>query len=948
MRQSYFFLHSQSPQGQKSQHAYRSLGNKYFKLSNVSRALDYYQLDLGIAKEAGVRDRERRTYSLLGIAHQSLGDFQKATDFHQQALRISKEIRDKNSEGLANNDLGNVCHCLGDFKKAIEYHQQALSIARNIGDKALEGKAYCDLGNNFHFLGDFKTAIEFHQHVLGNAKDVGDKALEGMAYNNIGHACRFLGDLEKAINVHQEALNIAKDTGDRPLEGKTFANLGIAFRSLGEFKRAIEFFQMALSISKEVRDKVSEGMAYNNLGNAHSSLGDFKTAVEFYQQALGVSKGIGNKASEGKTYANLGVAYSSLGEFKTAIEFYQQALRIAKDVGDSPSERMVNNNLAIAYRSLGDYEKAIEFFQQTLSSAKAVADKALEGMVYTNLGNAYNYLGNVKTAIEFYQQAVSIAVEVGNKASEGKACNNLGIAYRSLGDFESAIKFQQQALRNAKDVGDKASQGKACNNLGTTYHSIGELCKAEEFFESSVRLFNEVRDLLRLKDQWKISLRNQFKMAYDALWGVQLEQNKTADALCTAERGRAQALMDLMESQYGIKSAKLASYEQMRTISDIASHITSPTVFLAVAEKSVIFWVLQKGQKCQFILKTINDTLQSLTEQTYKNIGVFKSVMCENRSLDESEDEESNESFDRGPDMEKSASSDCSDGAFNMLSDVLISPITSLIQGDEVTIVPDGTSFLIPFAALVDQHSRYLSETFRIRLVPSLTSLKLMAECPEGYHSTSGALLVGDPWVENVRFRRKRVKQLPAARKEVEMIGKILRIDPLTGKDATKGEVLSRLNSVALVHIAAHGCTETGEIILSPNPTRSKKPKEEDFLLTMADVLNAKLRARLVVLSCCHSGRGKIKAEGVVGIARAFLGAGARSVLASLWAIDDEATLEFMRIFYEHLMEGQRASKSLNQAMKAMRESDNFSDMKYWAPFVLIGDDVALTFEQTR
>ena len=86
----------------------------------------------------------------------------------------------------------------------------------------------------------------------------------------------------------------------------------------------------------------------------------------------------------------------------------------------------------------------------------------------------------------------------------------------------------------------------------------------------------------------------------------------------------------------------------------------------------------------------------------------------------------------------------------------------------------------------------------------------------------------------------------------------------------------------------------------------------------------------------------------MVGIARAFLGAGARSVLASLWAIDDEATLEFMRIFYEHLMEGQRASKSLNQAMKAMRESDNFSDMKYWAPFVLIGDDVALTFEQTR
>jgi len=104
------------------------------------------------------------------------------------------------------------------------------------------------------------------------------------------------------------------------------------------------------------------------------------------------------------------------------------------------------------------------------------------------------------------------------------------------------------------------------------------------------------------------------------------------------------------------------------------------------------------------------------------------------------------------------------------------------------------------------------------------------------------------------------------------------------------------------------------------------------------------MRARQVVLSCCHSGRGEIKAEGVVGIARAFMGAGARSVLVSLWTIDDEATLEFMRSFYRHLVEGRSASESLNLAMKSLRESDKYSDVKYWAPFVLIGDDVTLEF----
>lgn len=98
------------------------------------------------------------------------------------------------------------------------------------------------------------------------------------------------------------------------------------------------------------------------------------------------------------------------------------------------------------------------------------------------------------------------------------------------------------------------------------------------------------------------------------------------------------------------------------------------------------------------------------------------------------------------------------------------------------------------------------------------------------------------------------------------------------------------------------------------------------------------------MLSCCHSAQGEIKAEGVVGIARAFLGAGARSVLVSLWAIDDEATMEFMKHFYGELVKGKKASEALRVAMKCMRESQQFREVKYWAPFVLIGDDVTLEF----
>ena len=114
----------------------------------------------------------------------------------------------------------------------------------------------------------------------------------------------------------------------------------------------------------------------------------------------------------------------------------------------------------------------------------------------------------------------------------------------------------------------------------------------------------------------------------------------------------------------------------------------------------------------------------------------------------------------------------------------------------------------------------------------------------------------------------------------------------------------------------------------------------------MSDVQAVRLRARLVVLSCNHSGRGEVKSEGVVRIARAFLCAGARSVLVSLWAIDDEATMVFMESFYQHLANGKSASVALHQAMKSLRETEQFSAVQHWAPFVLIGDDVTLEFEE--
>ena len=276
---------------------------------------------------------------------------------------------------------------------------------------------------------------------------------------------------------------------------------------------------------------------------------------------------------------------------------------------------------------------------------------------------------------------------------------------------------------------------------------------------------------------------------------------------------------------------------------------------------------------------------------------------------------------------------------------MLIGPVADLLENPEIIIVPDALLYQVPFVALTDGRGKFLSDTYRIRIVPSLTTLELIQDSPAHYHSQTGALIVGDPVVGRVRYkgRRQNFSPLPCARKEAEMIGELLGVQPLLGQHATKKAVIQAINSVSLIHFAAHGNAERGEIALSPVRTTSKIPREEDYLLTMSDISSVQLRAKLVVLSCCHSACGQIRAEGVIGIARAFLGSGARSVLVALWAIDDRATEQLMKHFYEHLVRGESASESLHETMKWMRDN-GFTKVSEWAPFMLIGDNVTFDF----
>ena len=692
-------------------------------------------------------------------------------------------------------------------------------------------------------------------------------------------------------------------------------------------------------------DVPGEGKASGNLGIDYHSLGDFKKAIHCHERALKIARKVGDVSSKGNAIGNLGIDYHSLGDFKKAIHCHERALKIARKVGDVSNEGNASDNLGCNYAELGDFEKAIHYHERALEIARKVGEVSREGIASDHLGNDYNMLGDFETAIHYHERAIEIARKVGDVSSEGMANCNLSRDYSKLGDFKKSIHYLERHLEIAKKLGDKISIGKGFLNLGGDFQSMGFLCKARDCYLHSIATFNDVRRHLGANDDWKVSLRNLYQGAYVSLWRLLLKQGKIMEALLSAEQGRAQALNDLMEFKYASKQCPAESDTAIQVIAEF-SGFPSTTVFLALKHQEVIFWVLQKGKDVQLRRKQIPEgqvDAETFLDTTTKKIRGRTVVECEDRSLNMTRDENLADENSPPDESQNQRSSNLPNSALSLLYETLISPIQDLLLENEVIFVPEGPLYLAPFAAFMDSDSKYLCESFGVRVIPSLTSLKLIADSPADYHCKSGSLLVGDPWIQEVTFEGTKFDQLPFAREEVQMIGRMLHTTPLIGEHATKNEVLKRLSSVALVHIAAHGRMTTGEIALAPNPSPvSRTPVYKDFVLTMRDVLNVQMRARLVVLSCCHSGRGEIKAEGVVGIARAFLGAGARPVLVSLWAIDDEATMEFMKIFYQHLVKGESASAALNQAIKSMRESDEFSAVDHWAPFVLIGDDVTL------
>ena len=937
-----------------------------YKLTKEHRnAIEIGRKIIAACRNTGQRDFEGEVTILLAQLYRHQCNYNEATELYTKALSIATQTGNKEMEGLCYINLGKIFQCLGVCAKASEYHEKALAIAQENGDRETEVECYGNLVRTFASFREYVKAKEYQEKALVVVENNGNWKEEAACYGNLGRISFSLCEYAKAKEYQEKRLAIAEKVGDRKTKAECYLDLGIIFQSLSKYFRANEYYEKALAIATKISDRETEAACYANLGSSFVSVGEYVKAKEYQEKSLAIAKTIDDKKTEATCYANLGSIFKSVGEYVKAKEYQEKSLAIAKTIGDKKTEATCYGNLGSIFQALGEHVKAKEYQEKALVIAKKIGDKETEAACYGNLETNSYFLCEYVKAKEYYEKTVAIEEKIASKGTEAACREHQGKSFFLLGEFVKAKDSLERALALYRETGKIERELLLHLLISLCLMNAGNMPEAKSHFFACISKGEVIRRFLKDHEQFKISYFDNIGHIYRIISFVLCFRGNPYESLYAEEIGRARALADLMSGQYSIENEISVHTQAQAGIEKIMkTHNNCACLYISYGAKCITLFVIKADKElvlrstivnCCFAgsESSVSDTFYT---EKFREVHRLAPGQCEDRSWLPSNvrSEQTCKSsqgniFTRCRPVEEDEDEQPSVLTLADGYRMIIAPVADFLDKPEIIIVPDRLFFRVPFAALKDERGKYLSESFRIRIVPSLATLKLIQDSPADYHSQTGALIVGDPEVGEVLYKGnlQHVSRLPFASEEAEMVGDLLDITPLLGKKATKKTILQSIHSVSLIHFAAHGDAERGEIVLAPPPLIDRKPQEEDYLLTMADISQIRLRAKLVVLSCCHSAQGQIKTEGVVGIARAFLGSGARSVLMALWAIQDKATKQFMGRFYEHLVRGESASESLHQAMKWMREN-GFSDMEQWAPFMLVGDNVTLDFQKLR
>ncbi|PZO57851.1 MAG: Fis family transcriptional regulator [Phormidesmis priestleyi] len=827
----------------------------------------------------------------------------------------------------------------GDYQLIVtDADEQALLQAELIA----EGENLFQQGNESFRTSQYRTALEAWQSALKIYRELGDRRREAGLLSNLGSAYWSLGDYQQAIDLHHRSLSIARQISYRRGEAASLSNLGNTYYSLGNYQQAADFHQQSIVIEQEIGNRDGEVISMVALGADYWSLGNYQRAIEIHQESLNLARELDYRLAEAASLTNLGNTYNSIGNYQKAIDFYRGSFLISQEIGDRNGEAFTLNNLGMANDNLENYSAAVDFYQESLHIFRNIGDRNGEVNSLNNLANSYSSLREYQKAIDLCLQAISLADNIEYSAGKAYSLNNLGNIYRILGDYKEAISFHQKSLEISREISEIQGELNALNSIGFAYLEQGSYAAAEESLNDAISIY-EGSVFYELPDSERISLFETHLKTYEYLELAMVSQNRYSEALLVSERGRTRSLSRLVSERSSEKFGVQTSFEpfDLIEVQRVAKEQQSVLVeysLIATVDDSLLLhiWVVQPTGELHFKEVSIDNSLEGVIElirQSRETIGLRSRGGLEHT-------------------VHISQKRDLS-AQLSQLHQLLIEPVADWLPTDpnqQITFIPQGELFLVPFAALKNESGTYLVERHTVSTAPSIQVLDLTRRRSTTTANRSddiaNILTVGNPVMPEVwnpdSDTFTQLSSLVGAEQEAKAIANFFGTEALIGAQATEQAVKQQIGNARIVHLATHGLLEygipeesgvkdvPGAIALTPTET-------EDGLLTATEIIEElDLQADLVVLSACDTGLGRVTGDGVIGLSRSLIAAGATSVIVSLWSIPDAPTAELMVEFYRQRQQGKDKAQALRQAMLTTMETH--PNPRDWAAFTLIGE----------
>jgi CHAT domain-containing protein len=918
-----------------------------------------------LAREAGDLSMTRKSAALAGSAYQALGEYPKAAAILTKAYEEAEASGDKPAIVAAATQLGILQFWIGDARKAIPLHERALALSRELGDERGAVRAKGNLALSLSTAGEIARAAAMQEEVLAALEKAGDRAGVSDSLANLGRDRFQLGEFAKALDLFRRARETKLALGQRERAAGILGNVGLVRLETGDLQGARETLQRAYDEQVAIGDKPAAASTLLNIAKVRFLLGDFAEALSLYERVHETLQRMGDRNGAATSLSAQGSIYDHLGQPEKGLMFHERVVEERRALGDKPGVATALSNVASARMSLGDLPGALAAFEASLGEFQALGMRAELPGALTNLGHVHRALGHRDLALRRYREALE-AFGGADAPDRPIVLQALARAHLEAGDLAEAQRRYAEAVdvaqrMHASDTlaGAEIGLARAKWAAGDAEATLDLARRAVPRVESSRRgLSDEVGAVARsgLADVYALGL-----MASSAL-------KRTEDAAFFLESGRARGLLEGIGSREAVQAATIpaalreaeaaartAEANAARRLARARAEGDRAKVAVAAREADAADAAVQASVEriqreaargASFLypqVATIDEAraalapgdamvLYALTEDD-----LFALVLtpAEARLARLAPVRELFPRLERlSLDDPRSDPAEALAAVRSILADRLALP-------DGVTrvlVCPDGPLTYVPFSLLFPTRATVG--------IPSATVYRQFLA--DAVARGEGVLAVGDPDFAEVPApgtpsragRAGALPRLPATRDEAKAVGDRL----LLGKDATEAGLRSALaerKRWRAVHLATHGLVDAERPSLSAlalTPTA-----EDDGFLKAVEVLRTSVPADLVVLSACETGRGKVVlGEGLVGLARSFMYAGAPRVLCSLWKVDDEATAALMSRFYA-LWNPKDGSKplgtadALRAAQESVRSRPAWKHPYYWAAWVLWG-----------